>query len=350
MIPQNDKDFYEFLKVYSICLTISDKDKKVLSLLINTPGHIRRDRVVGTDEYWPTDENGEMVGPRYKRYALEFVERSLPILRDYNSPSRLLALKMIQEDIYVSAFARLTDEERTRVDLDSKQTYIKKRGSGPNLEYEKISENIFKIWLPDTGNSFRNNKNQSLLKNILRHNNVEILRVESQKYFVIRYNDIEKIAIELSEKFNDNVNGLLRNLSGIIFEVFCVGTCPICDETNFLCHITRMGDLVCNNGHTGEIKLRKEQAVKCLEKHDYVSYAHSQDGVLYPRFVCKNVSNVFGIAVTRKNVINVLQEALSKLNQINDINKERLVKNRFLNIHMEEDILNKIHKIYQNLE
>ena len=72
MIPQNDQDFYEFLKVYPMCSTISDKDKKVLSLLINTPGHIRRDRVVGTDEYWPTDENGEMTGPRYKKYALEF--------------------------------------------------------------------------------------------------------------------------------------------------------------------------------------------------------------------------------------------------------------------------------------
>ena len=355
MIPQNDIDFADYLNKCPTYKNISDNDKRILSLLINTPGHVRRDRDAGDGEEWNIDGNNETAGPRYRQYAIEFANRSYPVLKNYlDSPSRTLTLKMIQEDIYLSVYARLTDDERTRVDEDTGEKFMKKRGSGPNLKYEKISENTYKIWIPDSENEWVNKKNRGLLIDVLNRNNTTINSVGLQKYFVIRCNDIkiiEKISVDLAEKYNDNVNGLLRNLSGIIFEVFCVGLCPICNSQNLLCHITKEGDLLCKNGHTAEIKINREQAIKHLENHDYVGFARITDNILYPVFLDKNGKEVCYPIIRKSDVLTTFQKSLQILSDQNDYNYIRMRNNRFRNIRgpITEEILGKIHKIYRDI-
>ena len=345
-IPQNDKDFAEFLKKYEKYKNISDDDKMILSYLINTPGTVRRDRMESTSTsmsaVWSKDENGMVAGLRYQNYAKEFAYRSHPVLKNFpDSPIRLLALKMIQEDIYLSTYARLSELERTRTDR------IVQRGPTADPIVEQIDTKSWSITV--------DHRSIHILTRILETHKIEI-KEYGRNYVKVMLDDkslFEKIAIEFAEMHSDNVSLLLRNLSSIFLEVFSVGTCPICGSGTYLCHITKTGDLICENGHIGELKLKKEKALKEFEKGrcDYIGYATIKDGALYPCILVREGSDEKMLEkVYKSRVLDTLKNAINMLKISQDKNWSRKYKNRFIRINVDENVLAKIHYIYSQLQ
>ncbi len=348
-IPQNDKDFITFLAEYSKYKCITAKDKKILSYLINTPGAIRRDRqILSGHSIWPVGENGTIAGSKYQNYAKEFADRSYLVLKNFpDSPIRLLALKMIQEDIYLSAYARLSELERTRSDR------IIPRGPIADPIIELVRDNVIyhtKLWSITV-----DYRSIYILIRVLEINKIEIKEYGRNYVKVALDNEslFEKIEIQFAEMHSDIVSLLLRNLSGIFLEVFSVGTCPICGSDTYLCHITKTGDLICENGHIGELKLRKEQALKEFEKGrcDYIGYATVRDGALYPCILVRESSDEKMIEkVYKSRVLDTLKNAINMLKICQDKNWSRKYKNRFIRINVDENVLAKIHYIYSQLQ
>ena len=109
--------------------------------------------------------------------------------------------------------------------------------------------------------------------------------------------------------------------------------------------------MLCKNGHTAEIKINREQAIKHLENHDYVGFARITDNLLYPIFQDKNGKEVCYPIIRKSDVLTTFQKSLQILSDQNDYNYIRMRNNRFRNIRgpITEEILGKIHKIYRDI-
>ena len=255
----NDENLFGVAsKIWYSDLNQSSNDWEQLSLLINTPGKIRRE---------------EIYKDIYYEYVYEFLSRCSKVIEKFpgDTMARTLAFKMIQEHIYLTY-----------------HDYIKKHKNW-KITVRQNGQYKFTIEIPDDkmgrvigkrGSNIQKLRNDNPNVNVYLDNKTKEIQLESHKFDEIVY---------CAQQINDTIdNGgiLIKTIinrhkwfAGILFEISVKyrEVSPVSCNKLWLTHLTGIGDLITHNGETYELKMNQNRAKEEFSNGKYTGVGFLRD-------------------------------------------------------------------------
>ena len=257
-LKDNDKYLFKMVQdIWYLNLKQSSNEWLHLALLINTPGRVRK-KIANFKMYY--------------EYIYEFLSRCLKVIKKFpkDTMARMLAFKMIQEDLYVKYLDQIKTKTCWNISLQNNKynfailipknkmaKIIGKRGSNIK-KFRKDNPNV---------NVYLNNKTKQM--KLISHNLDSILYCAQQIN-----NTIDNNGILIKTIINRN-----KWISGILFEISMKyrEVSPVSGNKLWLTHLTGIGDLITHNGETYELKMNEYRAKKELYSGKYTGVGFLRD-------------------------------------------------------------------------
>ena len=255
----NDENlFRRVFKIWHRDLNQSSNDWEQLSLLINTPGKIRR------------ESNYSAI---YYDYVYEFLFRCSKVIKKFpeDTMARTLSFKMIQEHIYLMYHDYMKTHMNWKVNIQQNGKYN------------------FTIIIPEDKMGWVIGKKGSNIQKLQNDNpNVNSYLDNKTKKMQLTSRDFDSI-LNCAQQINDTIDndGILiktimnksKWISGILFEISMKyrEVSPVSGNPLWLTHITGIGDLITHNGETYELKMNKHRAKEELSSGKYTGVGFLRD-------------------------------------------------------------------------
>ena len=273
----NDENlFRRVFKIWHQDLNQSSEDWQQLSLLINTPGKIRRESIYSTIYY---------------DYVYEFLSRCSKVIKKFpeDTMARTLAFKMIQEHIYLMYH----DYMKTHMNwkITSEITFEKiDKGKGKFLiKGQQNGKYNFTIIIPEDKMGWVIGKRGSNIQKLRNENsNVNVYLDNKTKQMRLASRNFESI-LNCAQQVNDTIDNdgiLIKTIinkrkwfAGILFEISVKyrEVSPVSGNPLWLTHLTGIGDLITHNGETYELKMNQHRAKEELSSGKYTGVGFLKD-------------------------------------------------------------------------
>lgn len=306
----NDENLFGVAsKIWHTDLNQSSNDWQHLSLLINTPGKIRRQ---------------EIYKNIYYDYVYEFLSRCSKVIEKFpeDTMARTLAFKMIQEHIYLMYHDYMKTHMSWKITI------------GQNGKYKFtiiIPEDKIGWVIGKRGSNIQKLRKDNPNVNVYLDNRTKKMKLESHNFDLILY---------CAQQVNDTIDndGILiktiinRNkwFAGILFEISMKyrEVSPISGNALWLTHLTGIGDLITHNGETYELKINENRA-----KEEFSSGKYTGVGFL------RNNQHTFCVHGEEKMLNTFLSETEQKKIVSDAIHILETIKDGFKNKYAVESIL-----------
>ena len=255
----NDENLFGVVsKIWHTDLNQSSNDWQHLSLLINTPGKIRRQEIYSTIYY---------------DYVYEFLSRCSKVIEKFpeDTMARTLAFKMIQEHIYLMYHDYMKTHMNWKITI------------GQNGKYK------FTIIIPEDKMGWVIGKRGSNIQKLRNNNpNVNIYLDNNTKQMKLTSGNFDSI-LNCAQQINDTIDNdgiLIKTIinkhkwfAGILFEISVNyrEVSPVSGNPLWLTHITGIGDLITHNGEIYELKINEKRAKEELSSGKYTGVGFLRD-------------------------------------------------------------------------
>jgi len=255
----NDENLFGVAsKIWHTDLNQSSNDWQHLSLLINTPGKIRRQEIYSTIYY---------------DYVYEFLFRCSKVIKKFpeDTMARTLAFKMIQEHIYLMYHDYMKTHMNWKITI------------GQNGKYK------FTIIIPEDKMGWVIGKRGSNIQKLRNNNpNVNIYLDNNTKQMKLTSGNFDSI-LNCAQQINDTIDNdgiLIKTIinkhkwfAGILFEISVNyrEVSPVSGNPLWLTHITGIGDLITHNGEIYELKINEKRAKEELSSGKYTGVGFLRD-------------------------------------------------------------------------
>ena len=255
----NDENLFGVVsKIWHSDLKQSSNDWQQLSLLINTPGKIRRE---------------EIYKNIYYDYVYEFLSRCSKVIEKFpeDTMARTLAFKMIQEHIYLTYHDYIKNHINWAITARQNGKYnftIKIPDDKMGRVIGKLGSNIQKL----------RNDNPNII--VYLDNKSKEMQLESYNFDEILY-----CARQINNTI-DNDGILIKTIinrhtwfAGILFEISMKyrEVSPVSGNNLWLTHLTGIGDLITHNGETYELKMNQSRAKEEFSSGKYTGVGFLRD-------------------------------------------------------------------------
>jgi len=301
----NDENLFRVAsKIWHRDLNQSSNDWQHLSLLINTPGKIRRQ---------------EIYKNIYYDYVHEFLSRCSKVIEKFpeDTMARTLAFKMIQEHIY------LTYHDYIKTHVTWKIT------TGQNGKYNftiEIPEDKMGWIIGKRGSNIQKLRNDNPNVNVYLDNKTKKMQLESRNFDEILYcaqqiNDtIDNNGISIKTIINKH-----KWFAGILFEISMKyrEVSPVSGNHLWITHLTGIGDLITHNGETYELKMNQNRAMEELTIGKYTGVGFLRDN--QHTFCVGDKEKMLNTFLSETEQQKVISDAVYILETTNDGFKEKYV-------------------------
>ena len=247
----NDENLFGVAsKIWYSDLNQSSNDWEQLSLLINTPGKIRRE---------------EIYKDIYYEYVYEFLSRCSKVIEKFpgDTMTRTLAFKMIQEHIYLTYHDYIKTHMIWKITIGQNGKY--------NFAIEIPDDKMGRV-IGKRGSNIQKLRSDNPNVIVYLHNKTKEMKLESHKFDEILYcaqqinNTIDNCGILIKTIINRH-----KWFAGILFEISMKyrEVSPISGNQLWLTHLTGIGDLITHNGETYELKMNQNRAKEELSSGKY---------------------------------------------------------------------------------